>query len=164
MSYIDSRTIDSRIQNHTQEIEMLLSEMKQNLENYKRASDSIIMTANTNGLGNLKSIETTGDISTDTEYDILFREQQQRYARKMDEVNSLLDTISADSQSIKTIVSQNLNSIPEIPMINPNDEAESSVRREKDFRETVTDAYWNIGMATATFALLGGIYYIRYRR
>jgi len=163
MSYIESNVADARIQNDIQHFSMLLGEMKQNLENYKRASDSIIMTANTNGLGNLKAVEQS-DPSTDTEYDIRFREQQQQYQQKMSEVNSLLDTLASDSQSIKQLVSQNLNSIPEMPVLNPIDEEASSERRERDLRETIADAYWNIGGATILMGLVGAIYYMRYRR
>lgn len=163
MSYIESNVADARIQNDIQHFSVLLAEMKQNLENYKRASDSIIMTANTNGLGDLKAVEQS-DPSTDTEYDIRFREQQQQYQQKMSEVNSLLDTLASDSQSIKQLVSQNLNSIPEMPVLNPIDEEASSERRERDLRETIADAYWNIGGATILMGLVGAIYYMRYRR
>lgn len=163
MSYIESNVADARIQNDIQHFSVLLAEMKQNLENYKRASNSIIMTANTNGLGDLKAVEQS-DPSTDTEYDIRFREQQQQYQQKMSEVNSLLDTLASDSQSIKQLVSQNLNSIPEMPVLNPIDEEASSERRERDLRETIADAYWNIGGATILMGLVGAIYYMRYRR
>lgn len=166
MSYIEANVAESRLENNKQQLSVLLTEMKNNLENYKRASENIILSSNTRGLGNFNRIDvgTQNEVSTDTEFDIRFREQQQQYQQRMSEVSSLLDTLAADSAAIKNIVSQNLNSIPEMPTINPDDEEASAEKREHDVRENIMNAYWNIGGATLTFGVLGFIYYIRYRR
>jgi hypothetical protein len=166
MSYIEANVAEARLENHKQQLTILLAEMKQNLENYKQASRNIILSSNTRGLGNFNRIDVGGqnEASTDTEFDIRFREQQQQYQQKMDEVSSLLDTLAADSASIKDIVSNNLNSIPAMPTINPNDEEASAEKREHDLRENIMNAYFNIGGAVLTLGILGGIYYIRYRR
>lgn len=166
MSYIEATVAESRLENHKQRLMILLTEMKTNLENYKRASENIILSSNTRGLGNFNRIDigTQNEVSTDTEFDIRFREQQQQYQQQMNEISSLLDTLAADSAAIKDIVSRNLTSIPAMPTINPDDEEASAEKREHDLRENIMNAYWNIGGATLTLGILGGIYYIRYRR